>query len=142
MLRRDFFHLRPSRISSPLKPHSFLTTSMSSNSQSASPPDQSDSQAHSSPEKALPAPGENSDGATILDVSGNGTTVKLDGLGPMVVNQDGTISRISNWSNMAEIEQNNTLRIIGKRNQTRLAALRKAQESGNESGSGGSQTGS
>ncbi|KAL5094324.1 hypothetical protein Trisim1_006913 [Trichoderma cf. simile WF8] len=76
---------------------------------------------------ALPAPGSNTENITTIDVSGSGTTVKLDALGPMVVNVDGTMSRISNWDKMAAIEKENTLRIIGKRNQQRLAALRKAR---------------
>jgi predicted Fe-S protein YdhL (DUF1289 family) len=37
------------------------------------------------------------------------------------------MSRISNWDKMAEIERENTLRIIGKRNQQRLAALKEAR---------------
>ncbi|KAK1245233.1 hypothetical protein MKX08_004862 [Trichoderma sp. CBMAI-0020] len=78
--------------------------------------------------EALPAPGSHSgEDVTTLDVSGSGTTVKLDALGPLVVNVDGTMSRISNWDKMAEIERQNTLRIIGKRNQQRLAALREAR---------------
>jgi hypothetical protein len=67
-----------------------------------------------------------SDGTTTLDMSNGGTTVSLDHLGPMVVNVDGTMSRISNWDKMAEIEKKNTLRIIGKRNKSRLEALKKA----------------
>ena len=59
-----------------------------------------------------------------------GTTVKLDHLGPMVVNQDGTLSRISNWDNMSEIEQKNTIRIIGKRNKQRLEALKLREDEG------------
>ncbi|PSS00590.1 hypothetical protein BD289DRAFT_334684, partial [Coniella lustricola] len=54
----------------------------------------------------------------------DGKTVALDHLGPIVVGKDGTISRIANWGEMAEIERQNTLRILGKRNQLRLAALR------------------
>ena len=50
--------------------------------------------------------------------------IKLDHLGPMVVNRDGTLSRIANWQNMADIERQNTLRILGKRNQLRLNALK------------------
>ncbi|PYI10361.1 hypothetical protein BO78DRAFT_281785, partial [Aspergillus sclerotiicarbonarius CBS 121057] len=65
--------------------------------------------------------------ATKLDVSGDGSTVKLDHLGPVVVNQDGTLSRISNWEQMTENEQRNTLRVLGKRNKARLAALRKSK---------------
>ncbi|PWY63499.1 hypothetical protein BO83DRAFT_157983 [Aspergillus eucalypticola CBS 122712] len=48
--------------------------------------------------------------ATKLDVSGDGSAVALDHLGPVVVNQDGTLSRISNWEAMTEIEKKNTLR--------------------------------
>lgn len=93
-------------------------------------------------DRALPAPG---DGEPIkLDVSGDGTTVKLGTLGPLVVNRDGTMGRIGNWAEMTEIERQSTIRILGKRNQQRLAALREAksqsqegQESKNEGGNSG-----
>ncbi|ETS06642.1 hypothetical protein M419DRAFT_44119, partial [Trichoderma reesei RUT C-30] len=75
------------------------------------------------PRNALPAPTPD-DNVQTLDVSGSGSTVKLDALGPLVVNADGTMSRIANWDKMAPIERENTLRILGKRNQERLAALR------------------
>ncbi|KAM0255969.1 hypothetical protein ACHAQJ_005273 [Trichoderma viride] len=109
---------------------------MNSDSQ---PPSQDDSSSSSpstkpSSRSALPAPGSHdNDNITTLDVSGSGTTVKLDGLGPLVINVDGTMSRISNWDKMAEIEKQNTLRIIGKRNQQRLAALRQARGISEES---------
>lgn len=62
-----------------------------------------------------------------LDVSAEGgSTVKLDHLGPLVVNQDGTVSRISNWAQMTEQEKKGTLRILGKRNKQRLDALKAA----------------
>ncbi|KAK7980942.1 kynurenine 3-monooxygenase [Apiospora arundinis] len=51
---------------------------------------------------------------------------------PLVVHQDGTISRIGNWGEMSEFERENTLRIIGKRNQQRLKKLR--EEGGNSAG--------
>lgn len=73
----------------------------------------------------LPAPGEGT--PTTLDVSGEGTTVKLSDLGPIVVNVDGTIARIANWAQMAEIERETTVRMIGKRNKQRLDALKKAK---------------
>lgn len=56
-----------------------------------------------------------------------GSTVTLDHLGPMVVNVDGTLSRIGNWEQMTEIERKNTLRILGKRNKQRLEALKNAR---------------
>lgn len=77
------------------------------------------------PKAPLALPAAPSDGTTQLDMSNGGTTVSLDHLGPMVVNVDGTMSRISNWDKMAEIEKKNTLRIIGKRNKSRLEALKK-----------------
>ncbi|KAH8428855.1 uncharacterized protein LDX57_006532 [Aspergillus melleus] len=62
-----------------------------------------------------------------LDVSGNGdSTVTLDHLGPMVVNQDGSLSRITNWAQMTDIEKKNTLRVLGKRNKLRLDAVKAA----------------
>ncbi|KAG6107068.1 hypothetical protein E4U14_004316 [Claviceps sp. LM454 group G7] len=75
----------------------------------------------------LPSP---SDGATTttLDVSGEGSTVKLDHLGPLVVNTNGTMSRIGNWAQMSSIEKENTLRLLGKRNKQRLEVLKKRAE--------------
>jgi len=70
---------------------------------------------------ALPAP-SGDEGSTVVEI--NGTAVALDRLGPMVIGRDGTVSRISNWAEMADIERKNTLRILGKRNQLRLANLR------------------
>ncbi|KIJ61250.1 hypothetical protein HYDPIDRAFT_116258 [Hydnomerulius pinastri MD-312] len=55
------------------------------------------------------------------------TPVKLDNLGPMVVNSDGTLSRIANWENMTEAERERTLRVLAARNRARLA---KQQENG------------
>jgi hypothetical protein len=87
---------------------------------------QTDADAEQQPPKApLALPAAPADGTTQLDMSNGGTTVSLDHLGPMVVNVDGTMSRISNWDKMAEIEKKNTLRIIGKRNKSRLEALKK-----------------
>ncbi|KAF2214491.1 hypothetical protein CERZMDRAFT_37549 [Cercospora zeae-maydis SCOH1-5] len=71
----------------------------------------------------LPAP-PTKDDATKLDLSDGADSVKLDHLGPLVVNKDGTLSRISNWEAMTEQEKKATLRILGKRNQLRTDALR------------------
>jgi hypothetical protein len=56
---------------------------------------------------ALPAVGDGE--ARTLEVGG--AALRLDHMGPMVVNEDGTLSRIANWDKMAEIEQTNALRI-------------------------------
>ncbi|TGJ79699.1 hypothetical protein E0Z10_g9062 [Xylaria hypoxylon] len=84
---------------------------------------ESQSSSHPAPLPALPAVG---DGASqTLEVGG--AALRLDHLGPLVVNEDGTLSRIANWEQMADIERENTVRILGKRNQTRLAKLRAAE---------------
>ncbi|KAJ5095211.1 hypothetical protein N7532_007502 [Penicillium argentinense] len=71
----------------------------------------------------LPETSDASDGQPKkLEVGADG--VALDHLGPMVVNVDGTLSRIGNWEQMSEIEKKNTLRIIGRRNKQRLEALK------------------
>lgn len=84
-----------------------------------------DQQEQKQPFLALPE-STSSDGANKLDLSQPGSTVTLDHLGPMVVNTDGTLSRIANWDAMAEIEKKNTLRVLGKRNKQRLEALKAA----------------
>lgn len=83
---------------------------------------------------ALPAAPENPPASgesapQILRV--DGAAVVLDHLGPMVIGRDGTVSRIANWGEMAAVERENTVRVLGRRNQVRLAALR-----GEEQGQG------
>eukprot|EP00049_Salpingoeca_infusionum_P010554 m.182669 g.182669 ORF g.182669 m.182669 type:complete len:90 (+) comp14673_c1_seq1:142-411(+) len=60
-------------------------------------------------------------GTTTVEVDGE--PVKMDALGPVVINTDGTISRIENWHDMSPLEQERTLRLIGKRNRKRRAQL-------------------
>ncbi|KAF3389310.1 Lysine-specific demethylase JMJ30 [Penicillium rolfsii] len=82
----------------------------------------------------LPSTESSSDGQSKqlrLDLGADGG-VTLDHLGPMVVNVDGTLSRIGNWEQMTEIERKNTLRVLGKRNQQRLQKLRAAEAAGEQ----------
>jgi hypothetical protein len=72
----------------------------------------------------LPPPPSDEAGTTKLNVGGQ--AVKLDHLGPLVVNKDGTLSRIANWEHMTDIEKQNTLRILVKRNQIRTEALKES----------------
>ena len=58
------------------------------------------------------------------------STVTLDALGPVVVNSDGTLARISNWQEMSKIEQDNVMRVLPKRNKQRLDKLK--QETDNK----------
>ena len=67
---------------------------------------------------ALPCP--SGEEATNLGPSGSAS---LDNLGPIVINEDGTTSRITNWQNMTKEEQNRVMRIIPKRNEQRRAKL-------------------
>ena len=71
---------------------------------------------------ALPAP-EDASSAITLDVS-TGQSVTLDRLGPVVVNTNGTLSRITNWHQMGEQEQKLVQRRIAKRNVDRLKVFR------------------
>ncbi|KAH7335471.1 hypothetical protein B0J17DRAFT_719997 [Rhizoctonia solani] len=77
---------------------------------------------------ALPAPDEsslNDPGVTTLEVGGK--SISFDKLGPMVVNSDGTLSRIANWQEMTPAEQKNTIRVLSKRNQLRTSTFAQAQ---------------
>lgn len=81
------------------------------------------------PALALPSSTGGGDGAGEEDASVttvvvvDGEPVKLDKLGPVVINKDGTASRITNWQEMTPVEQQKTLRIISKRNKARIAAI-------------------
>ncbi|KAK4460297.1 hypothetical protein QBC42DRAFT_272651 [Cladorrhinum samala] len=90
-----------------------------------------------SPQPLLPAPdsasaAQETDDAATTTVQVNGAPVILDKLGPMVVGRDGTLSRIANWHEMSEFERENTLRILGKRNQLRLKNLRQGLDAADE----------
>ncbi|OAL03462.1 hypothetical protein IQ06DRAFT_291253 [Phaeosphaeriaceae sp. SRC1lsM3a] len=78
----------------------------------------------------LPLPEPDNTPTTQIDMSTGGSTVKLDHMGPLVVNKDGSLSRINNWAEMSEIERQNTLRVLGKRNQLRREALQAKEEGG------------
>lgn len=86
-----------------------------------------------SPLLPLPSPStDNSTPTTQIDMSTGGSTVKLDHMGPLVVNKDGSLSRINNWGEMSEIEKKNTLRVLGKRNMLRREALLASEKEGGE----------
>jgi len=69
------------------------------------------------PTSEAPSAEQNSTAA----INVNGKTVPLDHLGPMVINTDGTVSRITNWQEMTDDERARTLRVLVKRNRVRLA---------------------
>lgn len=53
--------------------------------------------------------------------------IELDGLGPVVINENGSISRITNWHQMTSQEQEITQRVIAKRNKSRLEKLKEKE---------------
>ncbi|KAJ7279003.1 hypothetical protein C8J57DRAFT_151963 [Mycena rebaudengoi] len=59
---------------------------------------------------------------SVPQVQTGGLAVKLDDLGPMVVNSDGTLSRISNWASLTDAEKERTIRVLSARNKIRLAS--------------------
>ncbi|KAM0347907.1 hypothetical protein ACHAPU_004406 [Fusarium lateritium] len=74
----------------------------------------------------LPAPGQETaadkgDGVMSLRV---GESVRLDAMGPLVVNTDGTMGRIGNWAGMTKGEKEQTVKLLGKRNKQRLDAIK------------------
>lgn len=52
-----------------------------------------------------------------------GEAVKLESLGPVVINANGTLSRLNNWHEMTEPEKCATKRMIAKRNEVRRQTL-------------------
>ena len=53
---------------------------------------------------ALPAPGDEGggggEGGEVTTITVGGQAIKMDALGPIVVNSDGSLSRITNWPTM------------------------------------------
>ena len=56
-----------------------------------------------------------------------GETVKLEELGPVIVQSDCTLRRIDNWHKLTEGEREATMRRIGGRNQVSLNKCREQQ---------------
>ena len=50
------------------------------------------------------------------------------------VNKDGSLSRVTNWDSMTPAEQQQTMRILGKRNQTRMRALQHGDTAAGDDG--------
>ena len=55
-------------------------------------------------------------------------SASIDMLGPIVLNKDGTMCRISNWQDMTPGEKETAKRMIAKRNKSRKKALLEAKE--------------
>lgn len=57
-----------------------------------------------------------------------GETIRLEEMGPIILNTDGTTRRIANWDQMTKDEQAVSWRRISKRNEERRKALLAEQE--------------
>ena len=57
-----------------------------------------------------------------------GETIKFYEIGPVIINTDGTTSRIANWDQMTKMEQEVAWKRIGERNQRRLLKKNKMDE--------------
>lgn len=57
-------------------------------------------------------------------MSDGAASIALDGMGPVVVNADGTLARVANWARMTEREREVARRRIAKRNNERLERIR------------------
>lgn len=53
---------------------------------------------------------------------------KLEGLGPIILNTDGTMGRIPNWSEYTASEKEQAIRLISARNKKRKEALLLARQ--------------
>jgi len=78
--------------------------------------------------KLLPSSDPDSDIPTLQF----GETLKLDFLGPIIINTDGTTKRIANWDALSEKEKEVSWRRIGKRNEERKKILSQEQLGMNE----------
>ena len=65
-----------------------------------------------------------------------GESHTMEHLGPLIINKDGTMRRINNWSKMTDRERKVTMRRITKRNRERLAQLKAKSAAKREKGSG------
>ena len=76
---------------------------------------------------ALPEKGEENHEESTSTIVVGGEPIKLDNLGPIVLQKDGSLSRITNWHELTELEQQRTLDVVARRNKQRREALQKAE---------------
>ena len=60
-----------------------------------------------------------------------GAPVMMDEMGPLVVGEDGTLSRIANWDDMTDKEREMAFKLLTKRNAKRLKKLRPEKNDSN-----------
>ena len=57
-----------------------------------------------------------------------GEALKMDDLGPIIINADGTTRRISNWDTLSKQEKESSWRLIAARNKRRIEDLERKQK--------------
>lgn len=73
---------------------------------------------------------ETSDGGERVRQIKFGETVKLDDIGPIIVNEDCSMRRIANWGTLTERERKGVQKRIAARNRGRLEHCRKLEDQG------------
>ena len=66
----------------------------------------------------------------VRQVEVGGEALSLDELGPIIINEDGTMRRIANWHLLTDQEKEHTQRKIAKRNKIRIEALQQLRATG------------
>ncbi|KAH9821174.1 hypothetical protein DFH28DRAFT_951716 [Melampsora americana] len=74
-----------------------------------------------------PSKDSNSDSEKTKTLGVGEVALSFDHLGPMVINTDGSISRISNWDKLSDLEKTRTSRLVTQRNAQRLTRLREKE---------------
>eukprot|EP00598_Pedospumella_elongata_P006279 CAMPEP_0184984150 /NCGR_PEP_ID=MMETSP1098-20130426/13181_1 /TAXON_ID=89044 /ORGANISM="Spumella elongata, Strain CCAP 955/1" /LENGTH=173 /DNA_ID=CAMNT_0027508083 /DNA_START=116 /DNA_END=634 /DNA_ORIENTATION=- len=77
---------------------------------------------------SLPSPKVHDPLEPVHQLEVNGDSIAMTELGPIIVNADGTLRRIENWSKLTKQEQANTMRVVTRRNKKRLEALKELQK--------------
>lgn len=73
--------------------------------------------------------GPDDDGERVRQIK-FGETVKLDDIGPIIVNEDCSMRRIANWGRLTQREKNGVQRRIASRNKGRLEKCRQLEDKG------------
>ena len=79
-----------------------------------------------SPSPALLSLSESASESSPRTLLVGGPSLSLDELGPIVINTNGTTSRITNWDALSQGEQERSRKLVAKRNAERLIVLRAA----------------
>jgi len=58
-----------------------------------------------------------------LNVNSNDDTTSFDELGPLLLNADGTLSRIKNWQELSDAEKQKAAKMVAKKNKQRKEQL-------------------